>query len=313
MANKLKNLRVTSVDLVPLGANPDANIKLFKSRTIKRKDDNVDTFWKKIQKAFLKNTGVELSDEVMKEIESSIDTNSNSPINDITKAMNESLESIKEDVNLSDEEKINLIHKSLGECMEFIEKSKQGKNTQNTEKPKEDSKMDVIKMNPDDKKTYEEFIKKYNLDKLDFNGNERSITDNTKSTETNPEVKKALDEISQLKKELEMRDLEGIAKQYEILGKKPKELAPKLYELKKAGGTAYNDYISILDEMKTAYQTSGIFKEIGSNMSGNTSINGKLEAAVAEIKKASPNISTPEAIVKACDENPELKAMYESM
>lgn len=65
--------------------------------------------------------------------------------------------------------------------------------------------------------------------------------------------------------------------------------------------------------MKTAYQTSGIFKEIGSNRSGDTSINGKLEAAVAEIKKASPDISTPEAIVKACDENPELKAMYESM
>jgi len=260
VANKLINLKVTSVDLVPLGANPDANIKIFKQRKEENKMENK--------------------------------TNENEfTVESITKNMSESLQSIKDDTTLSEQQKIELIHKSLNECVDFIEKSK----SDDKDKTKDEPTSKEEKIEKDDKV------------------NQSAEKDSNQSNEVNPEVKKVLDEFAQLRKELEMRDLEVVAKQYEILGKKTDELAPKLYELKKAGGTAYNDYISVLDEMKTVYQTSGIFKEIGSNRQGDNSAEGKLNAAVTEIKKSNPNISTAEAIIKACDNDPELKAMYEAM
>lgn len=277
MANKLKNLKVTSVDLVPLGANPDAIIKIFKQR---------------------------------KEDEKMVNENNNT-VETITKTMEKSLQSIKSDTTLSEKQKLELVHKSLNECIEFIKKSSNGDKdttTVDTEPPTE-NKQETTQTNT--KKSKDNSI----VDNKADNSTQNNKVDEpvNKSSDMNPEVKKAFAEIAQLKKELEMRDLENIAKQYEILGKKPEELAPKLYELKKAGGSIYNDYISMLDEMKSAYQNSGIFKEFGSNSQGDNSISGKLNTAISEIKKASPDISTAEAIVKACDNNPELKAMYEAM
>lgn len=277
MANKLENLKVTSVDLVPLGANPDAIIKIFKQR---------------------------------KEDEEMGNKNSNT-VETITETMEKSLQSIKSDTTLSEKQKLELVHKSLNECIEFIEKSGNGDKditTVDTESPTE-NKQETTETNT--KKSKDNSI----VDNKADNSTQNNKVDEpvVKAEDINPEVKKAFAEIAKLKKELEMRDLENIAKQYEILGKKPEELAPKLYELKKAGGSIYDDYISMLDEMKSAYQTSGIFKEFGSNSQGDNSISGKLNAAILEIKKALPDISTAEAIVKACDNNPELKAMYEAM
>lgn len=280
MANKLENLKVTSVDLVPLGANPDAIIKIFKQR---------------------------------KEDEEMVNKNSNT-VETITKTMEKSLQSIKSDTTLSEKQKLELVHKSLNECIEFIEKSGNGnkgtttvdiepptENKQETTKPNTKKSKDANPMNNERNET---------VGSTQSNKVDEPVA---KAEDINPEVKKAFAEIAKLKKELEMRDLENIAKKYEILGKKTDELAPKLYELKKAGGSIYNDYISMLDEMKSTYQNSGIFKEFGSNSQGDNSISGKLNTAISEIKKASPDISTAEAIVKACDNNPELKAMYEAM
>lgn len=277
MANKLKNLKVTSVDLVPLGANPDAIIKIYKQR----KEDG------------------EMGNK-----------NSNT-VEIITETMEKSLQSIKSDTTLSEKQKLELVHKSLNECIEFIKKSSNGDKdttTVDTEPPTE-NKQETTQINT--KKSKDNSI----VDNKADNSTQNNKVDEpvVKAEDINPEVKKAFAEIAKLKKELEMRDLENIAKQYEILGKKPEELAPKLYELKKAGGSIYNDYISMLDEMKSTYQNSGIFKEFGSNSQGDNSISGKLNTAISEIKKASPDISTAEAIVKACDNNPELKAMYEAM
>lgn len=277
MANKLKNLKVTSVDLVPLGANPDAIIKIFKQR---------------------------------KEDEKMVNENNNT-VETITKTMEKSLQSIKADTTLSEEQKLKLVHKSLSECIEFIEKSGADDKDTATEPPTE-NKQETTEPNTKKSKDANAMNNEKN-ETVDSPQSNKADEPVTKLADINPEVKKAFAEIAQLKKELEMRDLENIAKQYEILGKKPEELAPKLYELKKAGGSIYNDYISMLNEMKSAYQTSGIFKEFGSNSQGDNSISGKLNAAISEIKKASPDISTAEAIVKACDNNPELKAMYEAM
>lgn len=275
MANKLRNLKVTSVDLVPLGANPDAIIKIYKYRKEDEKMEN---------------------------------ENSNT-VETITKTMEKSLQSIKADTTLSEEQKLKLVHKSLSECIEFIEKSDDKSTATEVTEPPTENKQETTE--PNTKKSKDNSI----VDNKADNATQSNKVDEpvTKSADINPEVKKAFAEIAKLKKELEMRDLENIAKKYEILGKKTDELAPKLYELKKAGGSIYNDYISMLDEMKSTYQNSGIFKEFGSNSQGDNSISGKLNAAILEIKKALPDISTAEAIVKACDNNPELKAMYEAM
>lgn len=277
MANKLKNLKVTSVDLVPLGANPDANIKIFKQR---------------------------------KEDEKMGNENSNT-VETITKAMEKSLQSIKSDTTLSEEQKLELIHKSLSECIEFIKKS--NSDDKSTIQPPIENKQDTTEYNTKKSKDTNEMNSNQNESIINIQQNNKVDEPVSKSADINPDVKKALDEIALLRKELEMNDLKNIAKQYEILGKKTEELAPKLYELKKAGGSAYNDYISILNEMKAVYQNSGVFKEFGSNRQGDNSISGKLNAAISEIKKASPDISTAAAIVKACDNDPELKAIYETM
>ena len=136
--------------------------------------------------------------------------------------------------------------------------------------------------------------------------------------ELHPEVKKALDEnkelaarVEELQKSLEIKDLAAIAKKYEIIGKKPDELAPKLYDLKKAGGTAYDDFVGLLDEQVTMVEKGGLFSELGTSRSGAAGTDTELGAKVSELKKSNAEMSTPEAIVKAFEENPELAAQYE--
>lgn len=139
-----------------------------------------------------------------------------------------------------------------------------------------------------------------------------------------PEVQKALAEfqelakrrdaeVEELKKSLEIERLTSVAKKYEVLGKKADELAAKLYDLKKAGGTVYDDYVALLDENVNAIAKSGLFGEIGSNRSGSAGTEQTLGVKAAELaKSAAGGLTAPEAIVKAWEENPELAAQYEA-
>ena len=127
--------------------------------------------------------------------------------------------------------------------------------------------------------------------------------------EMHPEVKKALDdvkkaqdEVAELKKAIEIEKLTGIAKKYEVIGKKSDELAPKLYELKKAGEQHYNDYVALLDEQVTMAE-NGVFKEIGSNRNGG---GNDLKGIVDGIMKAEPTLTREQAICKAFETNPGL-------
>ncbi|MDR3238610.1 MAG: hypothetical protein LBT44_00760, partial [Clostridiales bacterium] len=135
--------------------------------------------------------------------------------------------------------------------------------------------------------------------------------------ELHPEVKKALAELDAIKKaneeltkSLEMERLTAIAKKYEVIGKKTDELAPKLYGLKKAGGTVYADYVALLDENVATVEKSGLFGAIGSDASGTADTVDKIGIAAKEITK-SANVGNAAAIVKAWEDNPELAAAYE--
>lgn len=139
-----------------------------------------------------------------------------------------------------------------------------------------------------------------------------------------PEVQKALadfkelakrqsEEIAELKKSLELEQLTTFAKKYEVLGKKADELAAKLYEMKKAGGSAYDEYVALLDESTAVLQNSGMFREIGKNTQGSAGAAQSLQIKAAELaKSAAGGMASPDAIIKAFEENPELAAQYEA-
>lgn len=143
-------------------------------------------------------------------------------------------------------------------------------------------------------------------------------------SELHPEVAKALadfqeltkrqnEELEAMRKSLEVERLTSVAKKYEPLGKNAPELAAKLYDLKKAGGTFYDDYIALLDESLTTLNKSGLFGEIGSNRQGSAGTTQTIGIKAQELQKAAADgLSSPDAIIKAFEENPELAAQYEA-
>lgn len=108
-----------------------------------------------------------------------------------------------------------------------------------------------------------------------------------------------------------------VAKKYEIIGKKPEELAPVLKSLRNAGGTAYDDMISTLDSMVAMADSSGVFSEIGKSCRGSAGIvaKGKTESRVESIAKGyiekDPSLSYTDAVAKAWENNPDLLASYD--
>ncbi len=78
-----------------------------------------------------------------------------------------------------------------------------------------------------------------------------------------PAVAEELRNLRKFREETEDREILAVAKKYELLGKKPEELAPVLKSLKAAGGTAYADMIGILDANLAVIQASPAFNEIG--------------------------------------------------
>jgi hypothetical protein len=109
-----------------------------------------------------------------------------------------------------------------------------------------------------------------------------------------------------------MERLTTLAKKYEVLGKKTDELAAKLYEYKKMGGTVYNDFAAILDESLATVEKGGMFGEIGSSRSGSAGAETALRASAAEIAKANSGAAGAAALVKAWEGSPELAAQYEA-
>ena len=139
-----------------------------------------------------------------------------------------------------------------------------------------------------------------------------------------PDVQKALSDMraaydaqtkqmEALQKSLEIERLTQVAKKYEPLGKKADELAAKMYDLKKAGGTVYDDYVALLDENLTMLDKSRLFGEIGSNRQGSAGIEESIGIKAAEFTKAANGGMThADAVIKAFEENPELAAQYEA-
>ncbi len=214
-------------------------------------------------------------------------------------------------------------------------------------------KIDKSKMSPVEVAAYEEIVKKYGVDtevqesqtgvgkkKVDPEGNEDEIEEEvtekggkkscTKSAASqvqeegndniykglHPAVKAELESLKKFREDAETKDLNEIAKKYELIGKKPEELVPMLKSLKAAGGTAYNDMLGVLDSAMAMAETSGTFNEIGKSSHNHSAIaKSASEAKVETIAKGylekDPEMSYVDAIAKAWENNPELMTAYE--
>lgn len=128
-----------------------------------------------------------------------------------------------------------------------------------------------------------------------------------------PAVRAELENLKKFREATEERELEGVAKKYEIIGKKKEELVPVLKNLKAAGGTAYTDMIAVLDGAVAAVEKSGAFTEIGKSGGAGTTDGTawlKAETQAAEVMK-SKNVTKAQALDEVFQNDPELAAECE--
>lgn len=288
MAAKLNCLKITSTDLVDQGANPDAYIRLFK-----RKDESGEnTLIKRIFNAVAGVFGKSADD---------MDLN-------ISEGSNESVK-----MGGSKEYSINKNEANGNVSNKGINLKQKGE--------MKTMRIDKSKMTSEEQAVLADFEHRYGMKEQQI-PDEGIAKGEQACPELHPEVRKALadfeefkkakeKEIEELKKSLEMEKLISIAGKYEVIGKKADELACKLYELKKAGGTVYDDYVALLDENLSMVEKSGLFDEIGKNTSGFAGAVEKIGIAAAEIQKGESGVNSSSAIVKAWEDNPELALEYE--
>lgn len=131
-----------------------------------------------------------------------------------------------------------------------------------------------------------------------------------------PAVRAELERLRKQADAAEERELQEVAKKYEIIGKKAEELVPVLKSLKAAGGDAYAQMIAVLDASVAAVEKSGVFAEIGksggSTTGGTDSAWAQIEKHAEAIQKAAPTMTWPEAVDKACEQHPDLVHEYEN-
>ena len=332
MKNKLTDMEINSVDLCKRGANQRAIIKLLKSADLGEGGEG-DSMGVIAKIADALQRVISRGEPELQPITKAAGAEQ---VRITTDALRKSLESIIADDSLSPVEKRDMMADSLqqftleatdlmdgwadaiGKADDMPEDDPEGDDPMEEEEEPEEPEgvedpeegespgddpednnvekgvfdmatIDINKMSPEDKATLDELAKKYGAVE-------------PAATEVHPDVKKAIDEVAELRKSLEIKELEGVAKKYEIIGKKAEDLAPKLYELKKAGEQHYNDFIALLDE-QVQMADSGIFKEYGTSRGGSAS---DLDATVAELQKADPNLTRAQAVVKAFEINPGL-------
>lgn len=334
MAQKLKKLEITSVDLVERGANQDAYIKFYKS---KEKGARMNLS-EKIARAVSKALGT-LSDDFMEPAEY---------IEKTGDEMRMSIDSILEDEGLSEEEKGAMIQKSFDEYSEELAKSarnwkRPGRDADPDEYEDDDPEdhfedeaddedridkkcktkksagggcdmnFDIEKMSPEDKALYEKLAKQYGV--APEENEESQKEDPKKKKKLDPEtedLKKSLEEglaeVEAIKKQVQRTEMVSIAKKYEPLGYKPDELAEKLMSFKTADEDIYKTYVKALDETLEMQDASGIFKEFGTSRGSD---GNKVEEIAKALIEKTPDITREQAIMKAFEEHPELAAEYD--
>lgn len=203
------------------------------------------------------------------------------------------------------------------------------------EEGEQEMKIDKSKMSPEDKAKFEELAKAYGWNEEDMatpegiqvnaagsdpEGVNKAAVDSLPSAAEevekglHPAVKAELEALRKMREGFEERELQHVAKKYEIIGKKADDLIPILKELKSQGEVAYKSYLAVLDDMVSMQETTGLFSEIGKSgghgsamATEETEAFEKAKAQAAEIMKTRSDLTVEAAIDLAIRENPELQ------
>lgn len=321
MSTKLKDMLFSSVDFCPQGANPDADIKIVKSKeeALKMGEDRFTKLCNKLRKSKFPSEEVAL----------------------INRAMEECAESIEKDESLEGIEKFEMLKENMEDFAKyFLEASKQWDSpnyeTEDIEKMGVLSDVlkgiDVDKIDGSDSEILKTILEKYKETDSDPKGEKEKkplkeekpkedIEDDPEDGKKEEEMEKSQDtvmqkafsklkkEFEEMKKEQESAELRKVAEQYVCIGKKVDELVPFLSDLKKSGEANYQAFIDTLDQFKKVKMDSGILKTYGSDKAIPIEKMDNLNSTVAQIIEKNPKISQAEAIVKAYEMNPDLPEM----
>ena len=332
----LKNLDMTSVDLVRRGANQEAKICLYKSAD-EPESDVPHGLLKSIQDTVKKWFDGFKKEDNIKDLKVA-----KSCYIDV---IDKSIDRIIQDESLDSVEKAELAAESIDQfgetlkaeiakAMEVDESDAQYKDeplqklTPEFKEGERKMRIDKSRFTPEELEMYNSLIAKGVVkdDDMDdeFFPDENEILSRKRTTykteeetppQVHPEVKKALEEVETMKKSMEMNELKAVAQKYTVIGKKADELTGQLYEMKKSGSDIYDSYLAALDEQVRLVEKSKMFEEIGKSgygyIPGGDTV-GKIESIASEIQKADPTLGRHEEVMKAWDQHPELLAEYET-
>ncbi len=351
---KLKDLIIKKVDFVPEGANPDADVMIFK----RRKN------FTKSAKSFTDNIKIAGYDEVYRQIwdfsdaltRSLISILSDDDIKNKSDMMNKSLDEFYGAAGCSIEnwsegkvgDYIIDITEKNNEAVESIVKGLAADKNKNLIKGDvSDMKfedIDVNKLTAEEAKQLKAIAEKAGVKKEENNPTGAADDKKTKAEQSttkeggsdgdkhgiqttedgkkddvykglHPAVAQELDNLKKFREETELKEIKSVAKKYEVIGKKPEELAPLLKSLKDAGGSAYDDMISVLDSTVEAVNKSRVFEEVGRSGHNNAedgAVIAKAKKMAAEIKKSNQNLSDSQAMAQVWQNNPELMNEYDN-
>lgn len=294
--NKLKNMKLTSVDFVPKGANQHADIELFKSAPASP-----------AREGFFKSLVDWLTKGAPGTFEQTLSTEDmRGKLWQYSHALDDSFESILES-DMSADEKKQMLRESLEQFRSAVDGMIEAVNKENpAAEPEVDKErcdkmnIDKSKLTPEEQATFDALLAKSCGDSQPQDGIYKGL---------HPAVKAELEHLRKAVNAQEDRELEAVAKKYEVIGKKPEELIPVLKSLK--GTSAYDEMISVMDAAVDAVEKSALFTEIGKTGHGTGDAMKQADEKAAEIMKADPNLSHAQALDRVFQQNPELAAQVE--
>ena len=306
--NKLKNMKLNSVDFVPKGANQHADIELFKSAPeVPAREGVFKSFVDWLTKGAPETFDQTKAQKRIRE-----------KLRQFSYALDDSFESILES-DMSADDKKAMLRESLDQFRAAVDNMIDGAAGSGPAIPPaldEGAEPDVDKarckkvMNIDKSKLTAE--EQATLDALLAKGADSdpsSAQDDDIYKGLHPAVKAELERLRKAVDAQEDRELEAVAKKYEAIGKKPEELVPVLKSLK--GTPAYDEMISVMDAAVDAVEKSALFTEIGKTGHGTGDAMKQADEKAAEIMKADPNLPHAQALDKVFERNPDLAAQGE--
>lgn len=290
MATKLKQLKITSVDLCKQGANPEAFIKFYKSAEGEVKKE-LEYSTQEIK---------DLTEEILKSLDGE---NPSEEIQRVTKAFETSLlaeeeiEKAAEPKEVEDEE--DLFPEEVDEDEEEIEEEEVLE--------KMEKGFDISKMDEADAGSLKDLMKKYGVPFAQEEKKEDEVKKSVELEEIKKEYDNTIAEVKKAKRELEVVTLTKSYEKYSEIGKDAEEVAKKFLELKDVSEEIAKEYIELLDEQVNLQKETGIFKSYGKSGSSERGWGG-LEAIAKTYEEK--GMTKEAAIVKAGEEHPELVADY---